>query len=67
MTVNRVTAGFGALALALGVILLVLADGLVLRVLGLALLGLSGIAFMALVFLLVGQSEERDRVRHPRG
>ena len=67
MTVNRVTAGFGALALALGVILLVLAHGLVLRVLGLALLGLSGIAFMALVFLLVGQSEERDRVRHPRG
>jgi len=67
MTVNRATAGFGALALALGVILLVLADGLVLRVLGLSLLGLSGIAFMALVFLLVGQSEERDRVRHPRG
>jgi hypothetical protein len=67
MTVNRVTAGLGVLALALGVILLILAHGLVVRVIAVALLGLSGIAFMALVFLLVGESEERDRARHPRG
>ena len=27
----------------------------------------AGIAFVSLVFLIVGQSEESDRRRHPRG
>ena len=67
MTVNRVTAGVGIVSLVLGVILLIAAGGLALWVAGVALLGLSGIAFVALVFLLVGESEERDRLRNPRG
>jgi hypothetical protein len=67
MTVNRVTAGVGAVSLVLGVILLIAAGGLGLWVAGVALLGLSGIAFVALVFLLVGESEEQDRLRNPRG
>jgi hypothetical protein len=67
MTVNRVTAGVGVVALVLGAILLIAAGGLGLWVAGVALLGLSGIAFVALVFLLVGESEERDRLRNPRG
>ena len=67
MTVNRVTAGVGVVGLVLGVILLIAAGGLALWVAGVALLGLSGIAFVALVFLLVGESEERDRLRNPRG
>jgi hypothetical protein len=67
MTVNRVTAGVGVVALVLGVILLIAAGGLGLWVAGVALLGLSGIAFVALVFLLVGESEEQDRLRDPRG
>jgi hypothetical protein len=67
MTVNRVTAGVGVVALVLGAILLAAAGGLALWVAGVALLGLSGIAFVALVFLLVGESEERDRQRNPRG
>ena len=66
MTVNRVTAGVGVVGLVLGVILLIAAGGLALWVAGVALLGLSGIAFVALVFLLVGESEERDRLRNPR-
>jgi hypothetical protein len=67
MSVNRVTAGVGVVALVLGAILLIAAGGLGLWVAGVALLGLSGIAFVALVFLLVGESEERDRQRNPRG
>jgi len=67
MTVNRVTAGVGIVSLVLGVILLIAAGGLALWVAGVALLGLSGIAFVALVFLLVGEGEERDRLRNPRG
>jgi hypothetical protein len=67
MTVNRVTAGVGVVGLVLGVILLIAAGGLGLWVAGVALLGLSGIAFVALVFLLVGESEEQDRLRNPRG
>jgi hypothetical protein len=67
MTVNRVTASVGVVALVLGVILLIAAGGLALWVAGVALLGLSGVAFVALVFLLVGESEERDRLRNPRG
>jgi hypothetical protein len=67
MSVNRVTAGVGVVALVLGAILLIAAGGLGLWVAGVALLGLSGIAFVALVFLLVGESEEQDRLRNPRG
>jgi hypothetical protein len=67
MTVNRLTAGVGAVSLVLGVILLIAAGGLALWVAGMALLGLSGVALVALVFLLVGESEERDRLRNPRG
>ena len=67
MTVNRVTAGVGVVALLLGAGLLIAAGGLAVWIAGVALLGLSGIAFVALVFLLVGESEERDRLRNPRG
>ena len=65
MTVNRVTAGVGVVALVLGVTLLIAAGGLALWVAGVALLGLSGIEFVPLVFLLVGQSERGDRLRKP--
>jgi hypothetical protein len=67
MSVNRVTAGVGVVALLLGAGLLIAAGGLAVWIAGVALLGLSGIAFVALVFLLVGESEERDRLRNPRG
>jgi len=67
MTLNRVTGGLGVLALAGGVALLIGAQGLTAFLAGVALLGLSGIAFVALVFLLVGESEERDRLRNRNG
>jgi MFS family permease len=57
----------GVVALIAGAILVALASGTVLMVVGVALLGLAAIAFVSLAFLLIGQSEERDRQRHPRG
>jgi uncharacterized membrane protein YuzA (DUF378 family) len=51
----------GVLALAAGVVLLVVGEGTLASTVGAALLGLAGIAFVALVFLLVGESEDRDR------
>jgi hypothetical protein len=51
----------GVLALVAGVVLLVAGEGALASVAGAVLLGLAGIAFVALVFLLVGESEDRDR------
>jgi hypothetical protein len=51
----------GFLALAAGVVLLVVGEGTLTSTVGASLLGLAGIAFVALVFLLVGESEDRDR------
>ena len=51
----------GVLALVAGVLLLALGEGTLATTVGAGLLGLAGIAFVALVFLLVGESEDRDR------
>ena len=64
---DRALLGFAALALLAGVLVLVLAGGLAANVVAIVLLGLGGIALVALVFLLVGESEDDDRRRHPRG
>jgi hypothetical protein len=58
---DRIVACLGALALLAGVVLLVASHGIVATAVGIGLVGLSGIAFVALAFLLVGESEERDR------
>jgi len=34
---------------------------------GIVLVGLAGIALVSLFFLLVGEEEDRDRMRNPRG
>ncbi|HEV2923334.1 MAG TPA: hypothetical protein VGW98_04810 [Solirubrobacteraceae bacterium] len=51
----------GILALVAGTVVLVAGEGTLASTVGAALLGLGGIAFVALVFLLVGESEDRDR------
>jgi hypothetical protein len=63
---GRVIASLGVLAAVAGVVVLT-QGGIVALVVGTGLLGLAGIAFVALLFLLVGESEDRDRTRHPRG
>jgi len=62
----RVTVAFALIAAVAGAVLLAL-GGSTATVVGGALLGLGAIAFVALLFLLVGESEDRDRRRHPRG
>jgi len=51
--------GIGCAALVAGILVLALAHGIVPSVIGIFLLGLCGVAFVALVFLLVGESEDR--------
>ncbi len=51
--------GIGCAALVAGTLVLSLAHGTVSSAIGIFLLGLCGIAFVALVFLLVGESEDR--------
>jgi hypothetical protein len=56
---DRAAVGIGCAALVAGVLVLSLAHGIVSVVIGIFLLGLCGVAFVALVFLLVGESEDR--------
>jgi hypothetical protein len=58
---DLLTASLGALSLLAGVIVLVAAGGEVASIVGAALLGLAGILFVALAFLIVGEGEDRDR------
>jgi hypothetical protein len=62
----RVTGAFALLAAVAGAVVLAL-GGSTATVIGGALLGVGCITFVALLFLLVGESEDRDRTRHPRG
>jgi hypothetical protein len=56
---DRMAIAIGCAALVAGILLLSLAHGIVPLVIGIFLLGLCGVAFAALVFLLVGESEDR--------
>ncbi len=64
---DRTLGAAGALSLAVGVVLALAVSGLGALIAGILLAGLGGIALVSLAFLLVGQSEERDRTRRPRG
>jgi hypothetical protein len=50
----------GSAALVAGILVLLLAHGILATVVGIFLLGLFGVAFVSLVFLLVGESEDRE-------
>jgi hypothetical protein len=56
---DRTAITIGCAALVAGILVLSLAHGTVASVTGIFLLGLCGVAFVALVFLLVGESEDR--------
>jgi hypothetical protein len=64
---NRFAIAAGVIALIAGIVVLAVASGTGATIAGAMLLGLAGIAFVSLVFLIVGQGEESDRRRHPRG
>ena len=56
----------GLACLLAGVVLLMLASSFAVTLVGICLLSLAGIAFVSLVFLLVGESEDRDYGKHVR-
>ncbi len=64
---NRFAIVAGVVAIVAGIVVLVAASGTVATIAAAMLFGLAGIAFVSLIFLIVGQSEESDRRRHPRG
>jgi hypothetical protein len=63
----RVTVLLGALAAIAGVAVLALGRSGVATIVGAALVGLAAVLLTGLAFLLVGESEDRDRLRRPRG
>lgn len=56
-----------ALALLAAGIVLAAVGGVWVSAVGWGLLGIALVILVSLVFLLVGESEDRDRARHPRG
>jgi hypothetical protein len=66
-TVNVIVVGLAVLALGAGVVLLLAVHGVFAMVAGIVLVGLAGIVLVSLAFLLVGQGEDRDRMRRPNG
>jgi hypothetical protein len=56
---DRLTVCLGCAALVAGVLVLVLAHGTIASAIAICLLGAAGVAFVALAFLLVGESEDR--------
>jgi hypothetical protein len=64
---NLLIVACGLVSLLAGVIVLAAVRGVAATIAGIILLGLGGIALVSLVFLFVGQGEDRDRMRHPNG
>jgi hypothetical protein len=56
----------GLACLLAGILLLALASSFAATLVAICLLGLAGIAIVSLVFLLVGESEDRDYGKHVR-
>jgi MFS family permease len=61
---DRFTICVGLLALIVGAALLAVSRSFLLSIAGACLLGLAAVAFVALAFLMVGESEDRDYNHH---
>jgi hypothetical protein len=64
---NRAALVLAACCVVAGIVALAVLSGTAQLVSASVLFGLAGIALVSLAFLLVGQSEEADRRRNPRG
>lgn len=64
---GKATVTVGVLATIAGIAVLAVGRGSAAEIVGAALLGLAGIAFTGLAFLLVGESEDRERMRRRQG
>jgi hypothetical protein len=59
---------FSALGLLVaGIVLVVVGGATGVIAVGWGLFGIAGVLLVSLAFLLVGESEDRDRMRHPGG
>jgi hypothetical protein len=56
----------GLACLLVGIVLLAFVSGFAAMLVGICLLGVAGVAFVSLAFLLVGESEDREYGRRQR-
>ena len=63
---DRATIAIAVVSLVAGALVLALIKGYIAVIVGACLLGVAGIAFVALAFLLIGEGEERDYMKGPR-
>jgi predicted MFS family arabinose efflux permease len=64
---NRAILVAALVLLAAGIVLAAVGSSVLVTAIGWALFGIALVIFVSLAFLLVGESEDRDRVRNPRG
>jgi len=66
MTTGRIL-GVALALLVAGVVLLLVDGAVIVSAIGWGLAGIAGVLLVSLAFLLVGQSEDRDRAQRPDG
>jgi hypothetical protein len=59
--------GSALVLLAAGIVLAAVGSSVLVTAIGWALFGIALVILVSLVFLLVGESEDRDRLRNPNG
>jgi hypothetical protein len=64
---NRAILVAALVLLAAGILLAAVGSSVLVTAVGWALFGVALVVLVSLAFLLVGESEDRDRLRHPRG
>lgn len=64
---NRAILIAALVLLAAGIVLAAVGSSVLVTAIGWALFGVALVILVSLVFLLVGESEDRDRLRNPRG
>jgi hypothetical protein len=67
MARHRLLIAIGVVALIAGSVMTATDNGVVVVTIGLVVLGIGGVLLVSLAFLIVGESEDRHRERHPRG
>jgi membrane protein implicated in regulation of membrane protease activity len=64
---NRAILLAALVLLAAGIVLAAVGSSVLVTAIGWALFGVALVILVSLLFLLVGESEDRDRLRNPRG
>ena len=64
---HRIILAIGLVTLIAGIAMTATDNGVVIVTIGLLLLGVGGVSLVSLAFLMVGESEDRHRERHPNG